>query len=204
MKIAVFGGTFDPVHTGHTGPGRFLLQAGLAEKVLYLPAWLPPHKGEKKVTPYVHRRAMLALALDPEMAISDLEEERAGKSYTIDTLKILTERFPSDSFFWTVGADGLRNLHLWHRADELVRDYSFLVLPRPGEVMPDRAELSKHWPEERIGRLLSFIVNGAPLFPGSSTEIRRAIACGGTEKVKGLLEPAVLAYIQEHKLYQKE
>lgn len=204
MKIAVFGGTFDPVHTGHTGPGRFLLDTGRAEKILYLPAWRPPHKGDRPVTEYVHRRAMLALALDPDMEISDLEKERAGKSYTIDTLKILTGRDPADSFFWVVGADSLRNLHSWHRAEELVRTYSFLVLPRPGESMPDREELRRHWPEDVVGRLLSFVVTGAPLFPGSSTEIRRAVSRGEAETVKGLLNPAVLDYIREHELYRKE
>lgn len=204
MKIAVFGGTFDPVHTGHTGPGRFLLDTGRAEKILYLPAWRPPHKGDRPVTEYVHRRAMLALALDPDMGISDLEKERAGKSYTIDTLKILTERDPADSFSWVVGADSLRNLHTWHRAEELVRTHSFLVLPRPGEPMPDREELRRHWPEDLAGRLLSFVVTGAPLFPGSSTEIRRAVSRGETESVKCLLNPAVLDYIREHDLYRKE
>ena len=205
MKIAVFGGTFDPVHTGHTGPGRFLLDTGRAEKILYLPAWCPPHKGgDRPVTAYAHRRAMLALALDPDMEISDLEKERPGKSYTIDTLKILTERYPADSFFWVVGADSLRNLHSWHRAEELVRTYSFLVLPRPGESMPDREELRRHWPEDLVGRLLSFVVTGAPLFPGSSTEIRRAVSRGEAETVKRLLNPAVLDYIREHELYRKE
>lgn len=204
MRIAVFGGTFDPVHKGHTGPGRFLLDSGRTERILYLPAWCPPHKGPESVTAYVHRRAMLSLALDPDMEISDLEEERSGKSYTVDTLKILTERRPSDSFSWVVGADGLRNLHTWHQAEELVRRYSFLVLPRPGESMPDRKELERHWPEDLIGKLLSFVVDGAPLFDGSSTEIRRAIALGRTESVKRLLNPAVLNYIREHKLYCKE
>lgn len=201
MRIAVFGGTFDPVHTGHTGPGRFLLDSGRTEKVLYLPAWRPPHKGPENVTPYVHRRAMLSLALEPDMEISDLEKERSGKSYTIDTLKILTGRHPSDTFSWVVGADGLRNLHTWHRAEELVRGYSFLVLPRPGEAMPDREELARNWPGDLIGRLLSFVVEGAPLFAGSSTEIRRAVSQGRAESVKGLLAPAVLDYIREHKLY---
>ncbi|MBO4490592.1 MAG: nicotinate (nicotinamide) nucleotide adenylyltransferase [Lentisphaeria bacterium] len=205
MKIAVFGGTFDPVHTGHTGPGRFLLDTGRAEKILYLPAWCPPHKGgDRPVTAYAHRRAMLALALDPDMEISDLEKERPGKSYTIDTLKILTERYPADSFSWVVGADSLRNLHSWCRAEELVRTYSFLVLPRPGESMPDREELRRHWPEDLVGRLLSFVVTGAPLFPGSSTEIRRAVSRGEAETVKRLLNPAVLDYIREHELYRKE
>ena len=204
MKIAVFGGTFDPVHRGHTGPGRFLLDSGRTDRILYLPAWCPPHKGPERVTPYVHRRAMLSLALDPDMGISDLEKERSGKSYTIDTLKILTERHASDTFFWVVGADGLRNLHTWYRAEELVRRYSFLVLPRPGESMPDREELSKHWPGDLIGRLLSFVVEGAPLFTGSSTEIRRAVFLGRTESVKELLDPAVLDYIREHELYSEE
>ena len=201
MRIAVFGGTFDPVHTGHTGPGRFLLDSGRADKVLYLPAWCPPHKGPERVTAYVHRRAMLSLALDPDMEISDLEKERSGKSYTVDTLKILSGRYPSDTFSWVVGADGLRNLHTWHRAEELVRGYSFLVLPRPGEAMPDREELARHWPEDLIGRLLSFVTEGAPLFAGSSTEIRQAISRGRTESVKRLLDPAVLDYIREHNLY---
>ena len=204
MRIAVFGGTFDPVHKGHTGPGRFLLDSGRTERILYLPAWCPPHKGPEKVTAYVHRRAMLSLALDPDMGISDLEKERSGKSYTIDTLKILTERHPADTFFWVVGADGLRNLHSWHRAEELVRNYSFLVLPRPGESMPDREELLRHWSGELVGRLLSFVVKGAPLFRGSSTEIRGEISRGRMESVKGLLAPAVLDYIREHKLYSEE
>ena len=101
MKVAVFGGTFDPVHNGHVGMARYLLSSATVDKVCFLPAYLPPHKaGKKRITAYEHRRNMLNLILEDRMEVSDLEQQRGGISYTFDTLTYLTQERPEDEFFW--------------------------------------------------------------------------------------------------------
>ena len=205
MKVAVFGGTFDPVHNGHVGMARYLLSSAAVDKVCFLPAYLPPHKaGKKRITAYEHRRNMLNLILEDRMEVSDLEQQRGGISYTFDTLTYLTQERPEDEFFWMIGSDSLRQLHTWHRAVELVDCYSFLTYPRGGETLPSAEELALHWQESSVLKLTGNILHDAPLFPESSTAIRKKLLSGDADAVLSLLPLAVSDYIKQNQLYTGE
>ncbi|MBR2426179.1 MAG: nicotinate (nicotinamide) nucleotide adenylyltransferase [Lentisphaeria bacterium] len=205
MKIAVFGGTFDPVHNGHLGMARYLLRSRIVEKACFLPAYLPPHKaGKKKIQSYEHRRNMLSLILEDGMEISDLEKQRGGISYTFDTLSFLTQERPEDEFCWVIGSDSLRQLHTWYRAEELVERFTFLTYPRGGETLPTAVELGEHWQENAVVKLTGQILHTAPLFPESSTEIRRKLQTGDIATIGNLLPAAVLNYIKQNQLYTGE
>ncbi len=205
MKIALLGGTFDPVHPAHLNIARSLLKSGKAEKVFFLPAPQPPHKaGVRQISDYGHRKNMLSLVLEEGMEINEIEQERQGKSYTFDTMQALSARYPQDSFAWVIGADSLRQLHTWYRAEELAENYSFLIIPRGEETMPDAAELAQHWSPELTEKLLKSVLDIMPLQADSSTEIRHRLRTEGPDAVRSLLHPAVFAYIKEHNLYMEK
>ena len=114
MKKAFYGGTFDPPHSGHIHLGRAVLENGYAQEVMFVPAWLPPHKQKLEIAPYEDRLAMLRIAVGEErrFTVSEIERERGGISYTIDTLHLLARRFPGDEFLLLIGADSLGFLSL--------------------------------------------------------------------------------------------
>lgn len=196
MKIAMFGGTFDPVHRGHTELARFILERNLADRILFVPAPVPPHKTEKKISPYEVRHALLETALRelPGAEISDIECERTGCSYSIDTLKALSARYPADEILLLIGADSLANLHTWYHAKEIVTNYKILTYPREGSSVAAE-DLRRNWTEAETGKLLSGILHDAPLFPCSSTEIRAG-------ECPDALDPEVRKQIRENGIYQ--
>ena len=170
MKIALFGGTFDPVHAVHLQIAQSVLDRGRADWVLFIPAPCPPHKTKQRITPYEVRKKMLETATEgnPSFIVSDLERFRPGKSYTIDTLNELSEIYPEDELFLLIGSDSLRQLHTWYRARELADNYSLLVYPRTSEKI-SREELLLHWTEQETDKLLSGVMHGLPDSPVSST-----------------------------------
>ena len=199
---AVFGGTFDPVHFGHTGLADYLLKSGSAARVVFLPAPHPPHKPGLEPAPFADRVAMLRAAIGdhPGMSVSELEAERSGPSYTVDTLDILKRRYPGKRFVWVIGSDSLNQLHLWYEAERLVRENSFLTYPRPGaEADPDL--LRSVWPRELFEKLRAGILTGAPEFDTSSTAVRERLVKQGADACRDMLPGPVLDYIRQHKLY---
>jgi len=203
MKIAVFGGTFDPVHAGHTGLAGAVVQDGFADRVLFMPAFRPPHKPDALITPYEMRREMLSLALknNPLFPVSDVEFERGGESFTIDTLDTLAENRPDDKIMLLIGSDNLCQLHTWYQAHRLLREYSILVYPREDST-PARSELLLHWSEEETEKLFASFLPEPTRFPCSSSSIRAELAQGKTDAAEAFLEPEVLAYIKQHHLYK--
>src|SRR5262245_40434030 len=111
MRIGVFGGTFDPVHYGHLILAEQCREQGRLDQVWFLPAPWPPHKDVEALTRYEQRLEMLQLALagNPALAINEIEREREGPSYTVDTLAELHRRHPEHDFFLLVGSDMLRD-----------------------------------------------------------------------------------------------
>ena len=199
---AVFGGTFDPVHTGHTGLAKYLLATGRVSRVVFLPAPHPPHKPGNEPAPFADRVAMLraAIAGPPGLSVSELEAERSGPSYTVDTLDILKRRYPAEHFVWVIGSDSLNQLHLWHEAERLVRENRFLAYPRPG-AEADLDLLKSVWPPELFEKLSAGILTGAPEFDTSSTAVRQRLSEQGADACRDLLPESVLNYIKEHQLY---
>ena len=199
---AVFGGTFDPVHLGHTGLAEYLLKTGHAARIVFLPAPHPPHKPGNEPAPFADRTAMLraAVAGHAGMSVSELEAERPGPSYTVDTLDILKRRYPEEHIVWVIGSDSLNQLHQWHEAERLVRENRFLTYPRPG-AEADLDLLRSVWPPDLFGKLRGGILAGAPEFDPSSTEVRRRLSEQGADACRDMLPEPVLNYIKRHHLY---
>jgi len=212
--IAILGGTFDPVHYGHLRFADDVRRAlGLAE-VRLVPAADPPHRDRPTVSA-ADRLAMLKLAVVefPGLAVDDRELRRAGKSYTVLTLEELRAEFPASPILVLLGADAFRGLPSWHRWHDLFDLAHFVVVERPGVKLEAGlpAPLLAIWRERRVddpGILISrpagaiFVQPIAPV-DVSATLIRDRVAREGNAgtKWRGLLPPAVLAYIERHHLY---
>jgi len=204
-RLVVFGGTFDPVHSGHVELANHILQLEKADEVMFVPTLHPPHKEEDLVASSEHRLAMLRLVIEenPAFSYSDIELQRTdSKSYTIDTLSILSKIYPGDQLFFLMGMDCLSTLHSWHRFGELVNSYNFIIYPRPGVRMPYYAELVPYFGEHNAQKLLSSILpdEDLPTWDISSTDSRGACHRGGD--LSRYLPGPVWAYIQQHNLYQ--
>lgn len=201
-RLAIFGGTFDPVHNGHLFLAGEVVRRGLAHEVLFVPARRPPHKIDVAISPAEHRMAMLTLALAPfrEFSLSDIEIARAaGCSYTIDTLEMLREIYPEHELFFLLGMDSLVDLHLWHRATELVQRHRIVTYPRPGVAPPPFATLAGQFGPRNARRLVNDILD-MPTAPGESTGIRRLVQAGGN--LAGLVPECVSEYMRKQGLYR--
>ena len=187
MKIAIFGGTFDPVHNAHLTVAREALRHFGLDQVLFIPAALPPHKVGATYAGYEHRYRMVGLACqgDPQLIPSRLEAGEE-KSYSINTIeKVKATLGPEDALYFLVGADAFAEIKTWHRWQDVVKSVEFIVVSRMGHEyeVPDGA---------RIHRLETVAS------PVSSSEIRARLRQGGSDVP---LPGAVLAYIRERGLY---
>jgi nicotinate-nucleotide adenylyltransferase len=212
--IAILGGTFDPVHYGHLRFADDVRRAlGLAE-VRLLPAADPPHR-DRPTASAADRLAMLELAVAefPGLAVDDRELRRAGKSYTVLTLEELRVEFPDSPILVLLGADAFRGLPSWRRWQELFDLAHFVVVERPGANLEAglSAPLLAAWRDRLVDDPAILLARPAgaivvqPIAPVdvSATLIRDRLAhrgSAGTEW-RGLLPPAVLAYIERHHLY---
>jgi len=200
MKIAVFGGTFDPPHNGHINLAKSVLEGYHADKVLFVPAPNPPHKLHKNISPFERRMEMLKLAAgDSELfEFSDIEQRRLPEpSFTIKTMAELSALHPNDELFWLIGSDSLRQLHLWYKSEELVHNFNLMIYPRPGDRI-SYDELTRNWQKKDAQKLYESALE-LPVFDISSTEIRERINAG--EETSELITPSVAVYIAEHSLY---
>ncbi len=200
-RMAVFGGSFDPVHNGHLFLAGEVVRNGLANEVLFIPARRPPHKDVRLLAAPQHRLEMLrgALAPFPQFAVSDIEIEREeGFSYTFDTLNTLRPLFPEHQLYFLMGMDSLVDLHLWYRATELVQRFDFLIYPRPGVKPPTFAVLSGKFGQRNARKLLDAVAD-LPLIPVEATRIRASVATGQSNA--GRLPESVWEYIRAEGLY---
>ncbi len=201
-RLAVFGGSFDPVHNGHLFIAGSLLRQKLTEEVLLVPAGTPPHKQEGLMASPEHRLAMLKLAVEeyPGISVSDIElAQESMPAYTINTLETLTRLFRDSDIHFVIGMDSLLDIPNWHRAGELVNRHSFLVYPRPGFEPPSPAMLAPHFGPRNAEKLRRSIIN-LPEMPVSATMIRETVS--QRQSLCGLVCDSVARYIREHKLYQ--
>jgi nicotinate-nucleotide adenylyltransferase len=201
MRIGVFGGTFDPVHLGHLIVAEQCRdQAGL-DQVLFVPAARPPHKQEVPLTPFAQRVEMLALALagQPAFRIDELERDRPGPSYTVDTLGELQRRHAGAELFLLVGADALHDLPGWHDPAGIVARAALLVVARPGWDTPgaEAVRAALGLPE---GAALRQQVVDAPLIDIRSRDLRRRVAEG--RSIRYLVPRAIEVYLADKRLYR--
>ena len=188
MRLAIFGGTFDPIHNAHLAAAREAAAAFKLDRVWFVPAERPPHKAGVTHAPYEDRYRMVVLACreEPKFEASRLEQGTLS-SYSIDTIERVRGRIDAgDELFFLIGADAFAEIQTWHRWPEVIRAVEFIVVSRPGHcyAIPEGA---------RVHRLESVDL------PVSSSEIRRRLACGD-DRVEA--PAAVLTYIRAHGLYR--
>jgi nicotinate-nucleotide adenylyltransferase len=194
-RIGLFGGTFDPVHLAHLAIAEWTRDDLALEQIIFIPNRIPPHKSPVPVTAPEHRLKMLELAIagNPYFAISTLELNREGPSYTVETLRALRQlpEFAKADLFWIVGTDNLADFHNWHKADEIQNLCVVVAYPRQG------ARLAK----TGSGFVERAIILKAPVLEVASTEIRRRLTLG--HSIRYLVPDAVFDYIQSSGIYVK-
>jgi nicotinate-nucleotide adenylyltransferase len=208
LQVGILGGTFDPIHYGHLVIAEQVREALALDRVLFVPARIPPHKPDAELTPATDRAAMVELAIagNPAFTISRIELERQGPSYTVDTLQELVDeaarRGVARDFFFILSSEALAGLHSWHEPLRLMSLCRLAVVPRPSAPLPDTAWLESHLPAgARAGAGADRVV-GVQTLPlaHSASDIRNRAAAG--RSIRYLVPPAVEAYIREHRLYR--
>jgi nicotinate-nucleotide adenylyltransferase len=188
MRLAIFGGTFDPVHCAHLAVAREAADRFHLDRVLLIPAGRPPHKQNGAHAPYDDRVRMaeIATAGDPRLCVSRLEEG-TERSYSIDTIeKVRTTLAAGDELFFLIGADAFAEIHTWHKWREVAAAVRFIVVSRPNAEYTPPGEVSY----ERLDTLNLDV---------SSSAIRRSLASG---ERPAALPAEVLAYIETRRLYK--
>lgn len=194
MRLAVYGGTFNPIHLGHMNAARAAVSALALDKLLLMPAGLPPHKTLPQGSPTAEMRlemcALAARSLE-RVEASGLELERNGPSYTVDTLRAVTARYPQAQLWLVMGTDMLLSFDRWRQPREIAGLCRLAVVARDES---DRARIRQRAEDLRglVGAEVDVI--HCPALPMSSTQIRERLS-------PELLDPAVLDYIQRHRLY---
>ena len=187
VRLALFGGTFDPIHNAHIAVAREAADHFQLDRVLFIPNAIPPHKERQATADYAHRLAMAELAAqaDPRFAASRLEAGQA-KSYSILTIeRVRGELGPDAELFFLIGADAFSEIETWFRWRDVLEQVEFIVLSRPGYGYGIPAGA-------RVHRLETLQLDV------SSTAIRRRLAAG---EAPPELPPAVLQYIRANALY---
>jgi nicotinate-nucleotide adenylyltransferase len=223
MKIGVFGGTFDPVHRGHTALARAAQEKFQLARLHFVPAHIPPHKQKRPITPFLHRYAMICLATAAEKSWLPSLLEAPGNapesrpSYTVETLRRL--RFTlkkADELFFLMGIDAFLDIAKWHESTALFAECAFIVASRPGHSLADVAAAlpEKLRPAQKVtAPFQRQRATGDLILPGvrvhlldsvnnntSATAARQAAAAG--RPLGKLLDPAVADYIRKHNLYR--
>lgn len=214
MRIGLFGGSFNPVHIGHLRAAEEIRGLFSLEKVIFIPTRIAPHKPGSILASPEHRLAMLELALqnNRHFLTSDVELNREGTSYSVETLRYFRDTFPEAAEpFFMVGMDAFLEIDSWRNYRDLFPLCNFIVMTRPGYVLPPSSQLIPrqllgdftYLPDEQRYRHAS----GSSVFiaeiPGlaiSSQEIRKRAARG--QSITYLVPQAVEAYILQQKLYQ--
>lgn len=229
MKIGLFGGTFDPVHLGHIALARAALEQCKLQKILFVPATVPPHKQGQPLSPFIHRLAMLALATSGEKAFvpSLLEAQmddagvrtirRPKPNYTIETVRRIRQTLKAaDKLFFLIGVDAFIDISKWHQPEALLRECEFVVAGRPGYSLADvanalpqslrpRPEVTK--PFRKHPAAGDLVLPGVTIHllgdlhqPASATAVREAVSA---DKPLGrFLDPRVADYIRKMGLYK--
>lgn len=191
MRIGIYGGSFNPIHTGHTQLAASIVAQGMVDELWLLVSPLNPLKsGEvSDIAEYEHRLKMAELATGgiEGVKVSDFERHLPLPSYTITTLGELGKAFPEHEFMLVIGADNWERFPRWYHVDEILANYQILIYRRPGCELNEKALPS------------SVQVVDTPLYDVSSTEIRESVKKG--RMMRRWLDARVARYIKKHQLY---
>ncbi|KGO34365.1 MAG: nicotinate-nucleotide adenylyltransferase [Desulfoprunum sp.] len=210
-RIGLFGGTFDPVHYGHLRLAESALSECGLDRIVFIPAAMPPHKAASELTPFHHRVEMLRLALHDrtEFECSLVEAQLPVPTYTVETLRNFHRQYaPDTDFYFLTGLDAFLEIQTWKEYNRLLAMASFVVSEREREKLaPLKAQLAGelgystagHMWKSNDDRLPIYFLTKAPLTVSSST-IRRKIRLG--EPINDMVPEVVYRYIRANKLYQ--
>jgi nicotinate-nucleotide adenylyltransferase len=198
MRVALFGGTFDPPHRGHLAIAAAAADAFALDEVLFAPAGLQPLKPDGAHAPFADRLAMLSLACLPEtrFGVSDLDEPHPDgtPNYTVQTLTALHQLMPADTLFNLVGADSFLNLRHWREPDRLLELAEWIVVSRPGFPLDDLSRLNLTPRQQTRVHLLQTVHEDI-----AATDLRQRLEAG--DPCPDLLPAPVSDYILTHHLY---
>ncbi|MFA5356577.1 MAG: nicotinate-nucleotide adenylyltransferase [Candidatus Omnitrophota bacterium] len=188
MKTGILGGTFNPVHIGHLILAEEVREKLGLDRVIFVPTNLPPHKDNSDIAPAVDRLAMINLAVkgNNNFLVSDIEINREGRSYTIDTLKDLKNKYREDELYFIIGSDLLKYLDDWKDLQDIIKMVKFVAATRPG------------YPLEDIPSYIATVPIRAVDISGF--EIRRAVKEGNSFRY--LVPGEVFGYITEKGIYR--
>lgn len=218
LRLGLFGGSFNPIHAGHLAIARQTREALGLDQILFLPTGDPPHKPDGSLAPAHHRLEMVRLAIgsDPTFAVSDVEIRRLGKSYTIDTIRLLQREYgPKAQLFFLIGLDAFLDIQSWREPAALLNSCSFVIISRPGTsfrslsaltVLPNLSQASLEDLDQGRVRQLDLPIGpqrliclNLPHCDISASDIRKRMA--DKRLVANLLPPSVESYIIHHHLY---
>jgi len=198
-NIAVYGGTFNPIHNGHIIAVTKIMESELFDEIHLMPAGIPPYKPEeKKSLPHRLNMARQVVRSIEGLVLNELEAKRDSSSTTFDTLTILHKNFPDTRFHWCIGYDHLFSIEKWYRGHELLEQFSLVVLNRGGfEQEQARIRISEI--ESKYNAHITAI--SMPEIEISSTDIRERVA--KNKSIYGFTPESIIDYIENNGLYKE-
>jgi len=218
-RVAIYGGTFDPVHNGHLEVARRVLELFELDEVIFVPACVPPHKRNANITSAFHRFAMLALAteMDQRLLVSTIELDAPAQPYAVETVERMRNALdPETELFFLMGADSWLEISSWHEWHRLLELCHFIVVTRPGfdlrkvdhSKMPtpivdvlgrERRQLTTMHDRTEEPHIL---LTDAAMVDISATKIRAAAQSDDSAALKTMVPPRVADYIEKYGLYK--
>lgn len=205
MRIGIYGGSFNPVHLGHLIAAECCREQARLDRVLFMPAATPPHKQGQLLADAADRVAMLTLAVGGHeaFAVSTIEIDRGGVSYTVDTLAVLAERHPHDTLVLVLGPDALAQLPTWREPRTIADRCELVAVERERlddvAVIARDARLADLLGQERLAALIAARVR-MPAIGVRASDLRAAVASGTSIRYR--TPRAVEAFIMSHGLYR--
>lgn len=189
MRIALFGGTFDPPHFGHLNAAKEVLQQRLVDQVWFIPVKRHAFKQNSSMTEFRHRKKMVELAIEgiADLKLMDLNENPV---YTIDTITKAEKLFPGNSFFWLMGTNLVQEFSSWRHPKKVLSRAKLILYPMPGSEEESSPLIEQSSPIRVKGKAIDL----------SSTGVRERLQ--SNEPVQGLFPKTVLTYIKENNLYK--
>lgn len=195
MNIGIFGGTFNPIHNGHLLVAEYIREHLNLEKIIFIPSGDSPLKPNIKVKKE-NRFEMVERSIrsNEYFSISDIEMKREGKSYTINTIKEIKNKYPNDNFYFLIGQDAIIDLDKWYKFEELISIITFVIVTRD----EDKKKISNKF----LPYNPKFIFVNSPNIEISSTEIRNRVKNG--KSIRYMVSDNILEYIYNKGLYKPD